>query len=121
MYWPCWAWCQAAQGRAALHALQPLKAALVRKLEKLRAQDDAATADAAQFLIQAQEAKFARVVAQERQLKIALATVEARMAELKRDPDVGPFIEAEEQIKAAAAEQEALFRALPRLPGEKRE
>jgi DNA repair exonuclease SbcCD ATPase subunit len=105
----------ATQCKAALQTLGPVKAALIQKSEKLRAQEDASS-DAMQFLIDANEKKLAKIITQERQIKQSLATIETRLAELRRDPEQGAMVEAEDQLKAATAQQEALLKGLPQVP-----
>ena len=109
----------AGQIKAVLLAIQPLKEKLNAKLEKLRAQTDPSTADATQFLIDANEKRLAKMLAQERQLKKSLAIIEARITELRHDPEQGPAINAEDQLNAAITQQETLLKAIPKLPDAK--
>lgn len=105
----------AAQCKAAMLALNPIKEKLVNKIEKLKAQDDAAS-DATQFLIGANEKRLESFIAQERQLRQSLASIEARLNELRHDPEQGAMIQAHELLTAATVEQEALLKGLPQVP-----
>jgi len=109
------------QAKAALQNIQPFKLTLISKLEKLRAQSDADSSASTQYLIDVNEKRLTKIVSQERELKKYLLAIEARLDELRHDPEIAAMLDAERQLKSATTQQEALLNSLPKLPDAKKQ
>ena len=105
----------AEQARAALISIQPVKASITKKIEKLKLDYSNFPSESKQSVIDIYESRLEKTETQERQVKQTLLSIEKKLADLKNDPEQSDLLnlyEADANTKAATEKQKELLRKL---------